>query len=147
MSIFPLVIDLDGTLIRTDILHEFTLRTLRDKPFDMLLIPYWLSQGKAVLKQHLAQRVDFDPGTLPYNHDLLSWLKKEKAKGRKLILCTATDISIATAISEYLGVFDEVMASDGVINLAGEHKAEELEKRFGKNGFDYVGNSQADLAV
>ena len=128
MSVCPLVVDLDGTLIRTDMLHEFTLRILRDKPLDLLLIPYWLSQGKAVLKQHLAQRVDFDPGTLPYNHDLLNWLKKEKAKNRKLILCTATDITIAKAIAEHLGVFDEVMASDGIVNLAGEHKAEVLEK-------------------
>lgn len=144
---YPLVVDLDGTLVRTDMLHESALSVLRDNPFDMLYIPYWLSRGKAVLKRQLANRIDFNPSSLPYNHDLVDWLKQQQAQGRKLILCTASDCSIATTISAYLGIFDEVMASDGIKNLAGEHKAEALEQRFGHAGFDYVGNSHADLAV
>lgn len=147
MSLFPLIVDLDGTLIRTDMLHESALRVLRDAPFDILRIPYWLSKGKSALKRNLAGRTDFDPTTLPYNQDLLNWLKQKKAQDRKLILCTASDLSIATAISKHLGVFDEVMASDGTTNLAGKHKAEALAQRFGHAGFDYAGNSRADLAV
>ena len=147
MSFHPLVVDLDGTLIRTDMLHESALRALRDNPFDTLRIPYWLSQGKAVLKRNLSNRTDFDPSSLPYNHDLLDWLKQQRAQGRKLVLCTASDHSIAIAISEHLGIFDEVMASDGTTNLAGKNKAEALERRFGHAGFDYAGNSRADLAV
>jgi len=147
LSTHPLVVDLDGTLIRTDMLHESALRALRDNPLDTLRIPYWLSQGKAMLKQHLANRTDFDPTSVPYNHELLDWLKQQQAQGRKLVLCTASDRSIAMAISEHVGVFDEVMASDGTTNLAGEHKAEALEQRFGRAGFDYAGNSRADLAV
>jgi 4-hydroxybenzoate polyprenyltransferase/phosphoserine phosphatase len=147
LSLHPLVVDLDGTLIRTDMLHESALRALRDNPFDTLRIPYWLLRGKAVLKRHLAHRTDFDPSSLPYNHDLLDWLKQQRAQGRKLVLCTASDLFIATAISEHLGIFDEVIASDGTTNLAGKHKAEALEQRFGHAGFDYVGNSRKDLAV
>ncbi|MDO9268601.1 MAG: UbiA family prenyltransferase [Methylobacter sp.] len=147
MNLHPLVVDLDGTLIRTDMLHESALRVLRDNPFDILFIPYWLSQGKAVLKRNLSNRTDFDPNSLPYNHDLLDWLKQQQTQGRKLILCTASDHSIAISISQYLGIFDEVMASDGETNLAGKHKAEALEQRFGHAGFDYAGNSRADLKV
>lgn len=147
LSTHPLVVDLDGTLIHTDMLHESALRVLRDNPFDLLFIPYWLSQGKAVLKRKLSNRTSFDPSSLPYNHDLLDWLKQQQAQGRKLILCTASDHAIAISISEHLGIFDEVMASDGATNLAGEHKAEALEQRFGFAGFDYAGNSYADLAV
>jgi len=147
MSFYPLVVDLDGTLIRTDMLHESALRVLRDSPGDILFIPYWLSQGKAVLKRNLSNRVCFDPSCLPYNYDLLGWLKQQRTLGRKLILCTASDHSIAISISEHLGIFDEVMASDGTTNLAGKHKAEALEQRFGHAGFDYAGNSRADLAV
>jgi 4-hydroxybenzoate polyprenyltransferase/phosphoserine phosphatase len=143
----PLVIDLDGTLIRTDMLHESALKMLREAPLDTLRIPYWLSKGKAVLKRRLADRTIFDPGSLPYNYDLLTWLKQQKTGGRKLILCTASDIAIATAISTHLGVFDEVMASDGIKNLAGKNKAEALEQRFGRAGFDYAGNSRADIPV
>ncbi len=147
MNAHPLVVDLDGTLIRTDMLHESALRVLRDTPFDFLFIPYWLSQGKAVLKRNLSNRSSFDPSSLPYNHDLLDWLKQQQVQGRNLILCTASDHAIAISISEYLGIFDEVMASDGMTNLSGKHKAEALEQRFGPAGFDYAGNSHADLAV
>jgi 4-hydroxybenzoate polyprenyltransferase len=100
-----------------------------------------------VLKRHLAQRTEFDPSTLPYNQDFLKWLQQQRTQGRKLVLCTASDLSIATAISEYLGVFDEVIASDGTTNLSGKFKADALEQRFGQTGFDYAGNSGADLEV
>ncbi|WP_374089068.1 UbiA family prenyltransferase [Methylomicrobium lacus] len=147
MSIHPLVVDLDGTLIRTDMLHESALKVLRDGPCNILRIPFWLARGKAALKRRLADRTLFDPASLPYNHELLDWLKQQRTQGRKLILCTASDLSIATAISDHLGVFDEVMASNGINNLAGKHKAEALEQRFGPAGFDYAGNSRADLPV
>lgn len=147
LSPCPLVVDLDGTLIRTDMLHESALRVLRDSPVNTLRIPYWLSQGKAVLKKNLGACTDFDPSCLPYNQDLLDWLKQQREQGRSLVLCTASDTCIATAIAEHLGIFDEVMASDGTINLAGTFKAEMLEQRYGRAGFDYVGNSRADLAV
>lgn len=147
MVLHPLVVDLDGTLIHTDMLHESALRILRDSPLDTLRIPFWLSKGKAILKQHLASRTEFDPKSLPYNRELLDWLRQQKNDGRKLILCTASDKSIAISIANHLDIFDEVIASDGLANLAGKYKAETLEKRFGRSGFDYVGNSIADLAV
>jgi len=128
-------------------LHESALWLLRDKPLDVLRIPAWLMSGKAVLKRELAGRADFHAASLPYNDQLLTWLGQQREAGRKLILCTASDHAIAQAIAGHLGVFDEVMASNGQLNLAGHHKAEALESRFGKGGFDYVGNSSADLAV
>jgi hypothetical protein len=128
-------------------LHESALKFLHNNPFNTVRICYWLFRGKAVLKRHLADRTDFDPSSLPYNNELLDWLKQQRAQGRKLILCTASDFSVATAISKHLGVFDEVMASNGANNLAGKRKAEALEQRFGRAGFDYAGNSRADLAV
>nr|VFJ67928.1 MAG: 4-hydroxybenzoate polyprenyltransferase [Candidatus Kentron sp. FW] len=142
-----LVVDLDGTLIRTDMLHESALRVFRDHPWDTPRIPFWIARGRAVLKQNLALRTDFDPKTLPYNEELLGWLKNQRSEGRKLILCTASDRSIAISIAEHLDIFDEVIASDGSKNIAGEHKAETLEQRFGRSGFDYVGNSKADVPV
>ncbi len=143
----PLVVDLDGTLILTDMLHESALRVLRLSPAQVLRMPFWLSRGKAVLKARLAAVADFDPGTTPYNQDLLAWLRAQRAGGRRLILCTASDRVIADSIASHLEIFDEVIASDGVRNLAGEAKADVLERRFGRAGFDYAGNSGADLAV
>lgn len=147
MHPYPLVVDLDGTLIHTDMLHESALKVLRDQPLDVLRFPFWLSQGKAALKRELASRSSFDPKTLPYNQELLEWLTQQRAAGRPLILCTASDQRIAARIAEHLGLFDEVIASDGMANIAGARKAQALVDRFGENGFDYAGNSGTDLAV
>lgn len=143
----PLVVDLDGTLIETDMLHESALKAFRNRIWDVVQFPLWLSQGKAALKRALAERSSFDASLLPYNAPFLAWLKQEKARGRSLVLCTASDELIAKPIAVYLDIFDEVMASNGSINLAGINKAEALEARFGKKGFDYAGNSRADLAI
>ena len=147
MSTAPLIVDLDGTLIHTDMLHESALRISRDRPLDVLRIPLWLLQGKAVLKSELASRSSFDAALLPYNEALLAWLKEERAAGRRIVLCTASDRAIARAVADHLGVFDDVLASDGAVNLAGDHKAEALARHYGHGNFDYVGNSSADLKV
>lgn len=148
MNDIPLVVDLDGTLIRTDMLHESMIGAFREKPLvNTLKMPHWLSRGKAFLKQCLAQRSSFNAALLPYNKEFLSWLKQQHAEGRRLILCTASDHIIAAAIAAHLGIFEEVMASDGSTNLAHNHKAQALTQRFGFQGFDYAGNSRADLPV
>jgi beta-phosphoglucomutase-like phosphatase (HAD superfamily) len=122
LNAIPLAVDLDGTLVRSDTLHEAALRALREHPLALLQLPFWLLQGKAVLKQRLAALSRFDPSTLPYHQPLITWLTEQRAQGRKLVLCTAADHSIATAISEHLGIFDEVIASDGNTNLGGVKK-------------------------
>ena len=143
----PIVVDLDGTLVHIDTLHEAAIRTLRDKPWRLIRIPLVLSRGKSVLKAYLAQGQDFDAAHLPYNNELLAWLMQQRAAGRKIILCTAADKSIAEAVAAHLGMFDEIISSDGAINLAGHRKAAALEERYGRQGFDYAGNSRMDLAV
>lgn len=143
----PLVVDLDGTLLRTDMLHESALAVLREHPLDLLRIPGWLGRGKAALKAELARRISIDPSVLPYHVELVAWLREQRAARRPLVLCTASDRSIALPIAEHLGLFDEVMASDGQTNLAGAHKARALAERYGERGFDYAGNAPADLAV
>lgn len=147
MNAPPLVVDLDGTLILSDMLHESALHALRERPIALLSIPRWLLAGKAVLKRQLALGFDVVPQALPYNAAVMAWLQAQHDAGRKLVLCTASDASIARAIAKHLGIFSEVLASDGTLNLAGANKARALEARYGAQGFDYAGNSRADLAV
>ena len=103
--------------------------------------------GRAFLKQQIAQRVILDPASLPYRQDVLSYLSQQKKDGRTLILATACDRQPAEAIATHLGIFSEVMASDGMINLSGQKKRKALEAQFGPHGFDYMGDSTADLQV
>lgn len=143
----PLVVDLDGTLLLTDLLHESVMALLRQSPVDALWIPLWLMRGKAHLKSELAQRINLDPATLPYNQPFLDWLRTQRASGRRLILATASDQRLAHQVAEHLGLFDAVLASDGRTNLAGDVKRQRLVETLGTGDFVYAGNSGADLAV
>ena len=139
--------DLDGTLISTDSLHESVLKLMFKNPFIVLKFPFWLLSGKASFKAKVSSLIEIDATTLPYNSELIEWLAVQKDGGRALVLCTAADKKIANAISNYLQIFDVVMASDGVSNLAGVNKGEALKNRFGEKGFDYAGDSDVDLEV
>jgi 4-hydroxybenzoate polyprenyltransferase len=142
----PLCVDLDGTLIRSDLLVESALTLLAHQPWAIFSMLGWLFRGKAYLKQQIAQRVQLDPSALPYNEELISWLKEQRP-GRHVVLCTASDITLATPVADHAAVFDEVIASDGHVNLSGSNKAKALVERFGDKGFDYIGNAPVDLAV
>ncbi len=147
MSARPLVVDLDGTLIMTDLLHESLVLLLRNQPSALPKLLFSIVGGKARLKQYVAENVELTPSTLPYNTALLSWLAEERERGRRLILCTASNMKYAEEVAAFLGIFDEVMSSDERTNLGGVKKAKVLCERFGVRGFDYVGNSRADLPI
>lgn len=142
-----IAVDLDGTLTLTDTLHESVVLLVRDNPISLFMLPFWLAQGKAALKAKIADRVDLDVTTLPYNHALIDWLKKERAAGKKIVLCTATNERIAHAVAEHLQLFDEVIASDAATNIKSGNKRKALEERLGVKGYDYAGNSSADIEV
>jgi 4-hydroxybenzoate polyprenyltransferase len=142
----PLCVDLDGTLIRSDLLVESALALLARQPLSIFLMLMWLLHGKANLKREIARRVQLDPAALPYNHDLLDWLRDLRGT-RMLVLCTASDIVLAEPVRAHVGLFDDLMASDGNVNLSGYHKAQALVDRFGEKAFDYIGNAPIDLAV
>lgn len=143
----PLCVDLDQTLLRTDLLYETLLRLVKRAPWTLPLLPFWLLRGRAHLKQEMNRRAACAVEGLPVRGDLVKYLEAEKASGRSLILVTASDQSVARKVQEHLPIFSEVMASDGTRNLKGETKARVLEERFGRHGFDYAGDARADFAV
>src|SRR5215469_10266127 len=95
----PLCVDLDGTLLHTDILHEQLLfaathwRVLRR-------LRGWKRHGIARLKHELATAVPLDVATLPYNRALIDYLRRQRAHGRRLVLATAADRRVAEAVSK-----------------------------------------------
>lgn len=144
----PLCVDLDGTLIRSDLLLESLLLLLKRNPLYLLLAAFWLLRGgKAGLKAQIAARVTLNPAALPYNKELLAWLKSERAQGREVWLCTAANERLAAVVAEHLDLFDGVLASDSRRNLAGANKADQLVGRFGEGGFDYCGNEWRDVTI
>ncbi|MEI6183818.1 MAG: haloacid dehalogenase-like hydrolase, partial [Polynucleobacter sp.] len=143
----PLAVDLDGTLIKTDLLHELCIGLLATKPYLIWKIAFYLVKGKAHLKEWLVKSVALDIASLPYNQEVISWLSEQKRAGRKLVLCTASDQLIAERIANYLGIFDEVIGSSGGKNNAGNNKALWLCLQYGERKFAYAGNSNSDLMV
>lgn len=143
----PLCVDLDGTLVKTDMLMETLVAVVRRRPWLAFALPVWLARGRPALKRELAERSRIDPASLPYDLVLLEELRRERAGGRRLILATAADRGIADRVAAHLGCFDEVMATQGTVNLKGETKAQALAERFGERGFDYAGNDRFDVPI
>lgn len=142
----PLCVDLDGTLIRSDLLIESALALLSRSPFSLFSMFGWLLRGKAHLKREIANRVKLDATHLPYNTDVLTWIREQQSS-RPVLLCTASNETLAKIVADHVGGFSEVLASDGQHNLSGNQKAQVLVERYGERGFDYVGNSKVDLKV
>lgn len=142
----PLCVDLDGTLLRTDTLWECLFRLARERPLELLRVPFWIGGGRARFKRSLAERIRFPAESLPYREEVLALLREERARGRRLVLATAAHESIAHAVADHTGVFDAVIASDGRRNLKGEAKREAILAELGP-AYDYVGNSTADLPL
>lgn len=143
----PLVVDLDGTLTPVDTLHEALVKLVKSRPRAALALPRWLAAGKARFKERVADHAIVDATVLPYNPAVLERLEQARSEGRTVVLATASDRRVAEAVAAHLGVFDEVVATDGERNLAGTGKRDALVERFGEGGFDYIGNDEADLPV
>jgi len=147
LSPIPFVVDLDGTLIRTDLLLESGFAFIRSQPLRLFAPVAWLTEGKAHLKAQLAELTPLDVTGLPYDMELMELLAKEKAKGRPIILATASHRRYAEQIAAHLQIIDRVIATEGSVNLAGNAKRDALVREFGEKGYDYAGNSSADLPV
>lgn len=143
----PLAVDLDGTLVKSDMLMESLAAALKRAPWLVLALPFWLLRGRARLKSELARRANIDVATLPYDENVLAELRRAHASGRTLVLATAADEGIAKRIADHLGLFDAVMASDGRANLKRDAKARALVELYGEAGFDYVGEDRHDVPV
>lgn len=141
----PLCVDLDGTLIHGDLLHEAMVATLKRSPLAALGMLAAMMRGRLALKQFLAREAPFDPALLPYRADLIDHLKSERAAGRPIHLVTASPKTWAEQTAAHLGIFDAVYGSEGV-NLKGPAKARLLAESH-PEGYDYVGDAKADIHV
>ena len=147
VSSHPLVVDLDGTLCRTDSLWETFFAAWRVRWWLPLVVPFWLMAGRTRLKSRLVDVALPTISSLPWNESVIEALQTARVDGRKRVLATAANERIAIACAAELALFDEVLASSENVNLKGRTKADLLVAKFGIGGFDYIGDSHADLPV
>lgn len=143
----PLCIDLDGTLLRTDLLLETGLDFVRNQPTQLLKPLGWLAGGKAALKEKLALQTEIDVSVLPYDQAVIELIQAAREEGRTVVLATASHHILADRVAAHLGLFDLVLATDSSRNLSASRKRDLLVEHYGNGGFDYAGNSHDDVSV
>jgi hypothetical protein len=141
----PLIVDLDGTLVLTDTLHEAFLALLRANPWLAFKALFSIPKGRAKFKERVAAVTPLELARLPYNSDLVLYLRSQSH--RRLILATGAPRKIAAAVAEHLGIFEYVLCTEGAVNLTGERKAAAIAQYLNGSGFVYAGNSRADLPI
>src|SRR4051812_34617531 len=145
-TLLPLAVDLDGTLLATDTLHEGLIAALMRDPKSVPSLLLSVLQGRAAFKRHVSRAAPANAAILPLRQEFVAWLEAQRAAGRRLHLVTAADQSVADAVAEHLDLFDSAMGSDVSRNLKGPEKAAWLRQRF-PEGFAYAGDSVHDLHV
>ncbi|MES2664223.1 MAG: UbiA family prenyltransferase [Pseudomonadota bacterium] len=142
----PLCVDMDGTLIYTDLTVESLLAAIKQKWWIIFLAAIWIFKGRPFLKQKLNYHFVLFPERLPYNYELIDYLKQEKKRGRRILLVTGSYYTLAEQVAAHVGIFDEVIATHEE-NCTGHNKGRVLRETFGEKGFVYAGNSMVDLPV
>ena len=142
----PLVLDLDGTLTYADTLAELSVRVIKSAPLSIFLFPWYLLKGKARFKDFISSQLNFDPQGIPYREELIEYVRAQRRSGRRTILATAANESIAQAVAAHLDLFDQVLASDRTTNLKGEVKLAAIRREVGQT-FSYAADSAADLPI
>lgn len=146
----PLYVDLDNTLIGTDILWEQLIRLVFHKPFLMPLMIFEGFKGKARLKEWLSDHIELPIEHLPWSKSVIEHLQNHKNKGGLVILATATHQKMASKISDYLGIFDAVLATNANTNLKGSLKAKaiaDLNTSLNEKHYAYLGDSLDDIPI
>ncbi len=142
----PLCVDLDGTLVKSDTLIDSVVVLLRQSPQAVFKFPAWVAAGKAAFKRRVSTVVAIDVAHLPYNQELLEYLRQQHAGGREIYLATGADTLLAERVAAHLGIFAGVLASDGSTNLTGRNKLAAFQSRF-VEGFSYIGNARPDVSL
>ncbi len=140
-------VDLDGSLLKSDLLFESLASCLAQNPFLIFLLPIWLIRGRSALKKELSQRAQLNIATLPYNDDVTAFLHDLKRQGRSLVLATAAHVDLAQEVARHFGIFDRVIASDGENNNKGKLKLKKILAMCPDGKFSYIGDSAADLPI
>ncbi|MGK5089828.1 UbiA family prenyltransferase, partial [Bdellovibrionota bacterium FG-2] len=144
------IIDLDHTLIQTDLLWEQAVALIIEKPWTVFYLPFWLLSGRLHFKLQIAKTGSFEPQSLPYRSHVLERIEAARKSGQTTVLASASPDAWIQSISAHLGIFDHAFGSQD-INLKGEAKWAKIKAAFSSNGenpkTEYFGDSGSDLAI
>jgi 4-hydroxybenzoate polyprenyltransferase len=137
-------VDVDGTLIRSDLLWEGFAWILTRRPRRLLPALLALSRGRPSLKALLARESAVNIDDLPIEPATLELIDNARAAGAKVVLASAAHESQVEDLKDRVGA-DLAWGSDGATNLKGPRKLALIQEHFDE--FDYAGNGMADLPL
>ncbi|MYM56420.1 UbiA family prenyltransferase [Thalassovita mangrovi] len=143
----PLFVDMDGTLVRTDVAQELLVRAFKSPAALWAVASGGASTGVSGMKRALSDHMEFHADILPYNPDVLDYVEKARGAGRRVFLATAADSKVARAVADHTGLFDDVIATEPGHNMKGATKLAAIRDAAGPGGFEYLGDSSADLPI
>lgn len=152
--LIPLVVDLDGTLLKADLPSESFVSVMIHSPLTLFQVIYQTALAKIfksnsvsfkVLLENKANNLRMD--IMPWSKTFLQFLQKEKNAGRRLVLCTGSTQGYANQVGKMLNLFESTWGSTPGHNLTGKRKALFLMNKYGNGKFDYAGNATADLKI
>ncbi len=140
--------DVDGSVLATDLLYESLLYALKRDIWVLFLLPFWVFQGRAHLKQKLAERSSgLNVDLLPLNPSVVEYLQRSAEAGKQVVLASASDATLVRQLAKRLDFVSDVIGSDGTHNLKGRDKAKAINAAFGDAPWEYIGDSRADFEV
>lgn len=143
----PLVLDVDGTFLRTDMLFETFWSAMGQNPLEALRISVTHFRDRARLKAELAKLGSVRVDLMPVNPQVAEMARSAQQQGHEVVLASASDNTLVEQLAKHHGFSDRVFASNGHTNLKGAAKADALTNAFGERGFHYAGNEKADLPI
>ena len=146
-NIEHIFVDLDGTLVRTDLFLESLVQLIRRNPFNIFQIILWILKGRSFAKERVANCVNLSVEHLPYETQLLDYLREQKEQGKRIILATASHRLYAEQVATHLGIFDDIIATQAENNLKGRSKLVAILEAAGGAEFAYAGDSSADRPI
>ena len=143
----PLVLDVDGTFLRTDMLFECFWAGMGKDPIAVLSSFARNFRHPEVLKRELGEIAAIRVDLLPVNDAVMDLAKTARMEGREVVLASASDTPLVQALADYHDLSPRIFASTPQVNLKGAAKAGALVEVYGEGGFDYAGNEPVDRAI
>lgn len=140
----PLVVDVDGTLVRGDLFQEGLLRLCVSRPHRLGAFLAAFTRGRAAAKAFVADEMVMSAEALPLDPDVLELIQAAQADGRTVVLASGAHETQVATLAKMLGV-QVAMGSDGESNLTHDRKLTRIRADYPR--FDYVGNAHADVPL
>lgn len=143
----PLIVDLDGTITKSDLFFETLVIFIKKNPLNIFFIFFWLFFGKSFLKLKLSEKITISPSDIKYRKEVINYLNHQKQNKRKIYLFSGSSINQVKEVHDYLNIFDGYYGTTINLNLISYNKLNYIKKFFGSVEFDYIGDSSKDIVL